>query len=380
MENMLSSPSSSHAFVLTPSPNHSEMIADLVLESYDEGIPDFLEHDLARLYRSVHSSLPQFRIHGGAENARVYVAHSAGRVVSALIYRIDGRQAVVINQCFVLDDAELSLFAAYIFKRFPQVDAIACRIVESRLHSIRYPLQVYQCSEDYVLKLPATIEEYHAQLGKSTRSYVNRYLNKLRRLHPTFIFEVHTGSDIRGEDVVAVFDMNRQRMSERGTYYGYSADYPERTTQLLRESGVLCLARINGEICAGTILYEVEGEYFLDVLSHRSEYNDIGLGTLCCYLSICECIKRGGSVYHFLWGRYDYKLRLGGVERPMSAVTLYRSRMHMLLRLDIALTQAGQGAMFKSKRRIREFSEREGVLSRLVGKLLSSGRRMRAEA
>ena len=179
-----------------------------------------------------------------------------------------------------------------------------------------FPVHICWCSEDFVLGLLTTVEEYYSQLGKSTRNYINRYLNETKRNFPGFTFEAFTGNDIREEDVAAIFEMHHARMTERGLAYGYSEGYPARATQLLRETGLLCVVKIDGKVCAGTILYCVEGEYFLEALSHRSEYNDVGLGTLCCYLSICECIRQDGKIYHFLWGRYDYKLRLGGVENP----------------------------------------------------------------
>ena len=380
MENTLRSLPSNHAFVLAPVPDHTETMDDVVLESYDEGVPDFLEYELGRLYRSVFCSLTQFRIHGGAENASVYVAHAGGHIRSILLYRIEGRKVVVINQCFTLEDAELARFAAYIFQRFSHVDAISFRVIDCQVRNSAYPVQAHRCSEDFVLALPRTVEEYHSSLGKSTRSYVNRYLNKLRRTHPSFTFEVHSGESICQQDVEAVFLMNRQRMAERGMSYGYDAGYPARTTQLLRETGLLCLAKIDGSICAGTILYEVEGEYYLDVLSHKSEYSDLGLGTLCCYLSIGECIRRGGKVYHFLWGRYDYKLRLGGVERPLSEATFYRSRLHMLMHPLPVLKHAAKGRLLQMKRTMYEMAERDQMLGRVGVKLLQRLRRTRAEA
>jgi hypothetical protein len=341
-------------------------------------MPAFLEYEIGRLYRSIFSSLPQFRIHGGADNASVYVARCEERILSALVYRIEGPKAVVVNQCFTLEDAESTRFANYMFKRFPHLDAICFQAVESRLLSPSYPVLLSRFGEDFVLQLPATVEDYHAHLGKSTRSYVNRYLKKLYRTYPSFSFEVCSGDDVREADVEAVFEMNRQRMAERGMSYGFSADYPARTAQLLRETGMLCIAKIDGIVCAGTVLYQVEGEYFLDVLSHKSEYNDAGLGTLCCYLSICECIRRGGKAYHFLWGRYDYKTRLGGVERTLFEVTLYRSRLSMIKRPLPVLKQAAKGRLLDMKKSIREGMQRDGLFARIAGRLLGYCRRMRA--
>jgi hypothetical protein len=380
VENVLRPRFLPHDFALTSVPNHTEALGDIVHESYEGGMPAFLEHELGRLYRSIFSSLPQFRIRGGADNASVYVARSEERILSALIYRIEGSTAVVANQCFTLGDAEAARFANYMFKRFPQLDTICFKAVESRLHSPSYPMLLSRFSEDFVLELPATVEDYHAHLGKSTRSYVNRYLKKLSRNYPGFSFEVCCGEEVREADVAVVFEMNRQRMEERGMPYGFSADYPARTTQLLRETGLLCLAKVDGVICAGTVLYQVEGEYFLDVLSHKSEYNDVGMGTLCCYLSICECIRRGGKAYHFLWGRYDYKTRLGGVERTLSEVTLYRSRLSMIKRPVPVLRQTAKGRLRDMKKAIHERMQQEGVFARVAGRLLAYYRRMRSRS
>lgn len=359
MEIALSPISSPHALVLAPAPDYVESLDDVILESYEEGIPDFLELELGRLYRSIFSSLPQFRIHGGAEYATTYVARAGSCILSVLIYRIEGRRAVVSNQCFTLHSEEIIRFMRYIFKRYPSVDAVSFRAVDNQLHSLPYPAQTYRCNEDYVLRLPDSVDAYHAQLGKSTRSYVNRYMNKLKRQYPGYSFEALTGDAICQEDVVAIFELNRARMGERGTTYGFAEDYPAKTTRLLKQVGLLCVLRIDGRICAGTILYCVHGEYFLDVLSHDSEFNDIGLGTLCCYLSICECIRRDGKVYHFLWGRYDYKLRLGGIERPLSDVSIYRSRLSMALRPVPVIGQAVKGQLYRMKMWLQQRSESE---------------------
>ena len=307
----------------------------------------------------------------------MYVARTSSQVLSALLYRIERSEVVVINECTTLEDKEVSRFTNFIFKRFPDIDVIRFHAVDAQIDSLAFPVQLYRCSEDFVLGLPATVEEYYSQLGKSTRSYINRYLNKIKRNFPSFTFEAFTGNDIREEDVSAVFEMNRARMAERGIVYGYSANYPSRALQLLRDTGLLCVVKIDGKICAGTILYCVEGEYFLESLSHRSEYNDVGLGTLCCYLSICECIRRRGKVYHFLWGRYDYKLRLGGVERPLSNVMVYRSRTRMLKHSSTALKLAAKGCVYQMKMWVQVAAEQGHPLARFVDNTYWRFRRMR---
>ena len=53
----------------------------------------------------------------------------------------------------------------------------------------------------------------------------------------------------------------------------------------------------------------------MHVIAHDPGFDQARLGLLCCYLSICESIRRGMREYHLLSGRYDYKRRLRGQQR-----------------------------------------------------------------
>jgi hypothetical protein len=365
------------ATALAPVPCHRESIDNSIAECYEREIPAFVDGEMRRLYRSIYSSLPQFRIHGGAENASVYVARQSTRVSCVLLYHVNGREVGVVNQCVSLEQKEISRFADFIFRRLPGTDTIRFHVIDVALQSPAYPMQVSQCSEDFVLDLPASTDAYYSRLGKSTRSYINRYLNKAKRGYPSFTFEAFAGSDIRTEDVRAIFEMNRVRMAERGFKYAHREDYPECTMPLLEQVGLLCAIRIDGEVCAGTILYCIEGEYYLEVLSHKADFNELGLGTLCCYLSICECIRREGKAYHFLWGRYDYKTRLGGMERPLSDVVIYRSRLHLLKYAVPALKRAARGMLYRAKTWVQVAAEKEQPIACFLSRVIRQWKSLR---
>jgi hypothetical protein len=62
---------------------------------------------------------------------------------------------------------------------------------------------------------------------------------------------------------------------------------------------------------------------------------------------VCDAIAQGARVYHFGWGRFDFKASLPGQRQPLYRVELYRSRLAMaadlphLLRIDIAARMRG---------------------------------------
>jgi hypothetical protein len=123
----------------------------------------------------------------------------------------------------------------------------------------------------------------------------------------------------------------------------------ERIVRLARQCGMIGIMSLDGRICAGVINFRAGENYFLETLAHDPLYNEYRLGTLCCYLTICECIARGGNEYHFLWGHYDYKSRLLGVARDLDHVTIYRSLLQMVLRADTVLLNMANSRVRRAK-------------------------------
>lgn len=134
---------------------------------------------------------------------------------------------------------------------------------------------------------------------------------------------------------------------------------------------MLSLLRLDGRICAGTINFRAGDNYFLEVIAHDPAYNDYRLGTLCCYLTICECIAREGKEYHFLWGAHDYKFRLLGVQRELDHLTIYRSRRHALLYPRTVWRNWRLEWERKSRLRLRKLLESKGVPGQVLKQLAS---------
>jgi hypothetical protein len=110
--------------------------------------------------------------------------------------------------------------------------------------------------------------------------------------------------------------------------------------RLLKEAGTIGTITIGGRIAAGVINTQVGDHYFMDIIGHDSAYDDYRLGTLCCYMTVCDCIERGGREFHFMWGRYDYKFRLQGKQRDLDQITIYRSFFGVLRNPSLVLKNA----------------------------------------
>jgi hypothetical protein len=100
------------------------------------------------------------------------------------------------------------------------------------------------------------------------------------------------------------------------------------------------------------------------------------LGTVSCYLTICDCIRRGGKEFHFLWGRYAYKTMLEGEHRGLSRVLVYRSRSALVRHAAIAARSAVNAASHRAKYWILEPERQNHPVVRAAVNALKKIRRM----
>jgi hypothetical protein len=317
---------------------------DISISLFENSIPHSLEEDMEKLYQNLYSTLAHHRTYGDlTSGVSIYVARRKGEPLAILLLRRDKDTVRVLNEQIRLEAQEVTRFANYIFTTFSSVNIILFHAVEAELDPVDFPCQHFSCTEDIVLELPPSADAYRSKLGKSTRSYINRYQNKLRRDFPTLRHDVYTRDEISEEHVRAIIAMNHARMANKHRSSYIDDIEAERILNFARKFGMVSVVTIDGRVCAGTINFRIGDNYFLKVIAHDSAFNEYGLGTVCCYLTICECIARGGREYHFLWGRYEYKYRLLGVQRNLDHIALYRSRRYMVFNGRRALHNAFLG-------------------------------------
>ena len=317
---------------------------------YHDTVPQFVFEPLDSLYRHLHSSPAYHSVYDNlAAGTHTFVQRRDGDIAAVVLFRVEGERVRVLNeQCSFARDV-IDAFARHIFGRYPAVRLVSFPVIDGLPAALDHPFLHAKCTQDIVLTLPQSEEQYLSRLGKSTRTYIKRYFNKLRRCFPSVAWSTCGGSEASEADVRAIIALNRARMA--GKYKDSYIDDAEaaRILRLVRQCGLVTVMKIDGKVCAGTINYRIADNYFLQVIAHAPEYDEYGLGTLCCYLTICECIVRGGREYHFLWGRYEYKYRLLGVQRDMSHLLIYRSRLSMLRHARSSVLHLYRGRMYEMK-------------------------------
>ncbi|HYD78488.1 MAG TPA: GNAT family N-acetyltransferase [Paucimonas sp.] len=327
-------------------------LEEIAISCYENDVPAFIEPELERLYGSIYSSLPQFRVYTDGSDTSVYIARRGGRIAAIFLFRQRGPCVQVLNEVMRVEDDDVACFARYVFATYPTAAVIAFKAVETAERSssrLPFPRQRHRHTEDIVLALPDSADAYFEMLSKGTRRHFKRRMRKLQDELPSWKFRFLLEDDIDESTVRAVVELNRARMAGKHKASAIADDEIGRIARLARERGIAGIIEIDGRICAGAVGFRAGGNYFLSVLAHDPRYDRYWLGILCCYHTICECIARGGEEFHFLWGEYDYKTMLMGVKRDLHNLLVYRSRAHRIRHADIALTAAA-GAAFRATR------------------------------
>lgn len=300
-------------------------------EFYQGTLPAFIWPALEQLSQSIFCSLPYLQVYGSLDKqTQVWVGRNqAGDITSVVVFEVRQRTARVINEVCSLKAVDLCSFAQDLFRRDSQLSAIVLHAVGWEDVPLPYPLQKLVFSEDFVLSLPLSDADYLASLSRHTREKIRYHLARSRRKQPSLQFRVVRGPLINHADITAVILLNRARMERKGRRFGMDSVEEGRLQAILHERGLIAIIEIDNVVCAGLLCTVSGTDVFMHVIAHDPKYDDLRLGFLCCYLTIQSAIAAHMTRFHFLWGQYDYKTRLGGKEQPLARLVLYKTRLHM---------------------------------------------------
>lgn len=318
-------------------PASSLSLADIVSEIHEQAVPDFASQALDRLQGSLYASLKYLQLCEPAQMKTLphtWVGYRSGEIVGVLLFRIQHRRARVLCEVITLDPAQIDAFAASVFRHFPGVHQLVFNAISLQSPPCSLPNQCYAYSENYVLTLPASNEAYIAALGKSTRSSVRGYRNRLQRDFPDFEWTAHhcdaLSTKLQRDLVLTLQQFKRESMIARGKSPAIDPVETERILSMGAACGLFGVGRIEGRICAGALSCRIGDTYVMLLSASDPKLSAYRLGLLTCLWSVGDCIARGARDCHLLWGRYAYKHQLLAVPQVLHRMTIYPSVPLML--------------------------------------------------
>lgn len=324
----------------------------LAAEFHRWPLPGYIWPALHGLYQSIFCSEPHLRHHDSLRpDIQAWVARSNGGITGLILFQVRGRVARVINEMHALDAAQLNQFAQALFREYTPVDTICLHALRIEGDGLSLPLLQTEFSEDYVLSLPDSAEAWKASLSSQTREKIRYHYRRSCRRQPDLSFRQIQGSDMSDAQFDRLLQLNQARMARKGRSFNMGAQEAHCLRAMIRECGQLSVIEIQGEICAGLLCTRLEKSIFMHVIAHDPRHDDLRLGFLCCALTIEAAIASRAERFHFLWGFYDYKTRLGGQRQSLYRALVFRSWWHGLshpLLLGAQLVQ-------RARRKIRQW-------------------------
>jgi hypothetical protein len=339
---------------------------------YEGEIPDILEAELDRLYGNIFSSLPYLRTYNKLQpDTSAYVALYARQIVAIFLYCRNGNAVRVLNEGMRLSAQDASRFATFIFSHHPAVDTIFFRAVSfgagSASTRLRFPAQKSGCPGDVIADLPPVADDYLTSLGKNTRKNIRRNERKIKEYFPSFRLDFHEGAAAPEAHIRRIIDLNKVRMADTGNACRRSEAEVQALLSLTRAYGLVGVATIDGQVCAGTVGLKIGDTCTGRIIAHDPRYNNYGLGLVCAYYATREAIVRGSQRFNFMAGNNEFKNVLGGRVQEQGNWVIYRSRLSPFKHPGVGLSMIGQALAFSAisamQEKIRELERRESQQS-----------------
>ncbi len=345
----------------------------IVSEIHESAVPGHAVTSLDRLYGSMYASLRHLQLCGeDRPTPHTWIGYRRGEIVGVLLFRIRNTRVLVLTEMFALDEEIAEAFCSAVFSRFSCAGHITFNAVSVSRPLHQLTQQSFAFSENYVIRLPSSVDAYLDALGKSTRKTIRGYGNRLLREVPGFRWEARPASELRRDEqrrlVRRLQEFKQASMASRGKRAAIDRHDTARLLKLASECGLFGIATVNGRVVGGSLACRFGDNYTMLLSAADPALESHRLGLLCCYWSVCDCIRAGARECHLLWGRYRYKSQLLGELFPLYRVNVYRSRLHAALAPALLLRMAAMRVRHACRNWLLiRLQERNNLTARAVG-------------
>lgn len=295
--------------------------------------PSHLHKVMDALYGNIFCSPLRFIDEAGDNGISAIILQNQENIRQVFIFQKDGRKVTVLNELFTLPAVDLQLFVQHVFDRWDDISCVIFRAVCADNLSLPYPHQRFNKTEDIAAPLPPDTAAYQSMLSKNTWGALRRYQKKLEKDHPDITFVTYEGDQATSALIDQIITLNKARISKKRQVPTHSDASVSELKRMVAEHGVTLVAKVGDTLCGGVICTKIRDQVYMHVIAHDLIYDHLRLGKICCFLSICDAIKRRCSTYHMLSGEYDYKYQFMGKRKDYDRIAIYRSYPGLLVNI-----------------------------------------------
>lgn len=314
-----------------------------------------LSAPLDRLYKNVFCSAIRCVGADSADRTYALVMENKQKIEQIILFKRNGNAVTVLNEQITIPRHDLQLFVTYIFENYQSVELVTFPSVRTGIVELSCPIQRFNATEDIVAQLPDSPDQYLSSLSKNTRESIRRYQRRIAKDNPEIEYRLYERDYITPAIVHEIVELSKARLKQKKQISNHSDQTTRKLLPLISKYGVALVAEKEGRVCGGIICTLIHDQMYMHIIAHDPVLDHLRLGKICCFLSICDAIKRQCRHYHMLSGEYDYKFQFLGERFDYDRLTLYRSKTSIVKNVQIYIRNEIRGRGRRLKRDLRNW-------------------------
>ncbi len=287
------------------------------------GLPTEFESVLIEKYSSYLTTCAYLEVYYPDYEMHYMVVSENNELKELLVFGNKGRTSLCFNSLVSLDQNLMNEFTTSVFERFPKIQRIKIDASYSK-YNLKNSIMIFK-SDDQILKLPSTIDEYLSNLSSKQRKNLKSRIAKLSIKFKNVNFSVDLGKDIQERVIDQIILFNRSSMKTKGKVSGIDNEYRDKINKYSHYYGCVAYLELDGVIVAGCVATIINKDIYLHVNAHDENFSEYNVGEICAYNMVELSINKGLSSLHFLWGKNELKRRLLAESHDLFSYFIYRN-------------------------------------------------------
>jgi len=294
----------------------------ITIECY-KGLPLEYESFLIERYDSFMTTCRYVEIYDSNYEINYLLVNENQQLKELILYGIKDDTSTCFNSLVSIDQNIINECTKKIFDKHKKIKKF--KIEASYNNYLLKRTFLINKFNDHIVILPATMEDYFSELGRSTRQRLKNRRTKLIKDYPEANFVTKFGVDIEERMIEKIIQLNYDRMKTKGKIPGKDDIFKNNIYKYSQYYGCVSYIEIDHEIVAGSISIILNNRIFGIVSAHDNNFSQYNLGEVCIFFVIQISIEKGLSAFHFLWGESELKDRLRAKPQMLFSYITYRS-------------------------------------------------------
>jgi len=295
----------------------------MILSEIQKGLPTEYESFLIEKYHSFLTTCRYIQVYYPAHDINYILVKTDNELSDLIVFGIFGHTAYCFNSLVSMDQKLIENFTKLIFDQFSKLKKIKIDASYTE-YQLKKSILIFK-SDNQILKLPDTVDQYLTDLGQKKRKNAKARQRKLAADFKSIVFTVKFGKEIDGNVVDKIVQFNRCRMKSKGKISGINDEYENSIYKYCKHYGCVSTLELDGEMVAGSIGTLINKDIYMQVISFDENYQSYNVGEVCTNNMINYAIENKWTNFHFLWGRTEFKRRMMADSHDLYSYYVYRN-------------------------------------------------------